>query len=256
MFETIADVITTREVASTAVLATLMIFLYIESCQKRSSDRSMVRRSYFTNIITFVLNDTVMSLFSVSSLLLIAADYAHIGPLDFIPGPIGKVVVSFLFYDMTLYFWHKACHEKNSLWKFHRVHHSDLSVNATTAFRLHFVEVVFTTIVKASLILAVGMGPEYVLANEIMITSCVIFHHADITFRGERWLSKFIIVPKLHRVHHSVKQSDFDRNFGAVLTIWDRIFGTFARRQTQQVGLENVPDMGPLSLVLFGFNKK
>jgi len=255
MFDSFATVITSREIASIAVLATLMIFLYIEGCQKRSSDRKTIRRSYFTNIVTFVLNDTVMSLLSVSSLLLIASDYAHAGPLDYIPSPVGKVLVSFLLYDMTLYLWHKTCHERYALWKFHRVHHSDLSVNATTAFRLHLVEVFLTTLVKATLILIVGMSIEYVLMNELLVTFFVIFHHADITFRGERWLGKFIIVPKVHRVHHSVLKRDYNRNFGAVLTVWDRIFGTFARNRANQYGIETVPYLDPVKLLLFGFMK-
>ena len=236
-----------------AVLAFFVFLFALEAlCGYRKESPKTTRQSYLTNLGTFLLNDTLMSLMSVSALLLLAQNYGRFGLLRFIPDPALKTVLSFLLFDLVLYLWHRANHSFDGLWMFHKVHHSDPSMNVTTAFRLHFVEVVFTTVIKAAFVLVTGVEAAVLLANEALITLLVMFHHANLSFKGERLLGALIIVPSLHRLHHSTLRKEHDSNYGAAFSFWDRLFGSFAEQEPKAIGLEGVPGMGVLPLMRYG----
>jgi hypothetical protein len=128
-------------------------------------------------------------------------------------------------------------------------------MNVSTAFRLHFVEVVLTAMVKAGFIVVMGVESAVVLASEVVITLMVMLHHANIRFPGEGWLAKLVIVPYLHRTHHSTLRNEHDNNYGAVFSFWDRMFGSFADKEPEKIGLESVPGMGVLELVRYGLSR-
>lgn len=236
-----------------AVLAFFVFLFALEAlCGYRKDPPKTTRQSYLANLGTFLLNDTLMSVMSVSSLLLLAQHYGRFGLLRFIPDAGLKTVLSFVLFDLVLYLWHRANHSFDCLWMFHKVHHSDPSMNVTTAFRLHFVEVVFTTVVKALFVLVTGVEAAVLLANEALITLLVMFHHANLTFKGERLLGGLIIVPYLHRRHHSTLRKEHDSNYGAAFSIWDRLFGSFAENEPKIIGLDSVPGLGVLQLLRYG----
>lgn len=213
------------------------------------------RQSYLTNLGTFIMNDTLMSLMSVSALFVVAENFAGWGLLHQVSDPALKTVLAFLGLDLTLYFWHRANHTWDSLWMFHKVHHCDPTMNVSTAFRLHFVEVVLTAMVKAGFIMAMGVESSVVLCNEAVITLLVMFHHANIRFAGENWLGKLIVVPSLHRVHHSTLRREHDHNYAAVFSFWDRLFGSFAETEPAKIGLESIPGFGVLELIRYGLSR-
>lgn len=213
------------------------------------------RQAYRINLYTLLFNDTLLSLLSVSSLYLVAERHDGGGLLAQITSPFWKAAASLALLDLTLYFWHRASHTFECLWMFHKVHHSDPSMNVSTAFRIHFVELLLTACVKAAFIVTTGISPATLLAAETFIALNVMFHHADIAFRGERRLGLLFIAPHLHRVHHSVKRAEHDNNFGALLSIWDRLFGTFAELEPEATGLRNVPAQNFIELLKFGFSR-
>jgi len=245
-----------HSVADISPFAVALFFVFLFALEAlfgyRKEPPKTTRRSYLTNLGTFLLNDTLMSLMSVSSLLLLAQHYGRFGLLRFIPDPALKTVLSFVLFDLVLYLWHRANHSFDCLWMFHKVHHSDPSMNVTTAFRLHFVEVVFTTVVKAVFVLVTGVEAAVLLANEALITLLVMFHHANLNFKGERLLGGLIVVPYLHRLHHSTVRQEHDSNYGAAFSFWDRLFGSFAEKEPKAIGLEAVPGLGVLQLLRYG----
>ncbi len=257
-FELIAQVpgwfkLSVGDLRTLVILAVFAILFLVETrFGHRKVPAKTSRQSYLANLGSFLLNDSLMSLMSVSSLLLLAEHFGRWGPLGLVADPLMKTLLTFLLLDLMLYLWHRANHKFESLWMFHKVHHSDLSMNVSTAFRLHFVEVVLTTMVKAVFIVMTGVEAAVVLANELVITLLVMFHHANVRFKGERLLGRLIVVPYLHRVHHSVLRKEHDKNFGAVFSFWDRLFGTLLEREPAAIGLEAVPGQGMLELVKFG----
>ena len=241
------------ELRSIAILLVFSLLFVLEGfCGYWSNPAKTTRKSYFTNLGTFLMNDTLMSLMSVSALFVVAENYGHWGVLHQIVDPTLKAVLALLAFDLTLYLWHRLNHTYDALWMFHKVHHSDPSMNVSTAFRLHFVEVVLTAMVKSIFIVVMGVEATLVLANEAFITLMILFHHANIRIPGEQWLGKLVIVPRLHRVHHSTRRSEHDNNYGAVFSIWDRLFGSFAEKEPAKIGLASVPHLGIFELVRYG----
>ena len=179
-----------------------------------------------------------MTACSVSSLYLVADHFSGYGLLNHVSSPTLKVVLAFLAFDLLLYGWHFACHKVPQLWQFHRVHHNDPCLNVTTAFRLHFAEVLLTNVLKAFLIVIMGIDSLMAAALETVSTMCILFHHANIRFKYESILARVLVVPFLHRVHHSTERSEHDRNFGAMLSLWDRLFGTFLHCEPKQIGIK------------------
>lgn len=215
------------------------------------SDKELIQ-SYRTNITTFLFNDVMMSVLSVSSLLLLADKHNHNGLIsDF--NPLAKTLISFIFLDLILYLWHKANHQYDSLWMFHKVHHSDRSMNVTTSFRVHFVDLILTTAIKASFIVVMGVEAAIVAFCESITTLFTMFHHSTLSMPGEKWLKWIFIVPSLHRTHHSVDRDQHDNNYGAILSLWDRIFGTLSELKPKEIGLRNTEAKNFYELIKFGF---
>ena len=138
---------------------------------------------------------------------------------------------------------------------FHKVHHNVSYLNVSTAFRAHFLEIIIINFMKAMLIVILGIQEALVLANEAVMTLFTMLHHTNISFRGEGLLGRVMITPYLHRVHHSIRRNEHDRNYGSVLSLWDRLFGTLAELQPAKIGVRGSVPKGLISLIKCGFTK-
>ncbi len=238
-------------------LALLLCFVTMSNLELRFSKLAYTpwqkRLSYQTNLSLFVLNSIVITVFSVTTLLTVAERYSGSGLLSDLANPALRSLVSLLAIDFMLYLWHQACHRFEFLWLFHRVHHSDSSMNVSTAFRLHFVEIFATTCLKAPLIVMLGIDKSLVLIAETLIILTTMFHHTNSCFKYERILGCFMIVPLLHRLHHSSERSDYNHNYGVIFSFWDRLFGTLSISEPERIGIENCPPENVLNLLKFGF---
>ncbi|MDD5410187.1 MAG: sterol desaturase family protein [Methylobacter sp.] len=241
-------------VATFTLFIFFALFMIVEFYSPREKRIiKQVRQSYRANIGLFVVNSVVMTLLSVPSLLFLAEQYSDKGLLNAVSNPRWKAVLSFLAIDLLLYLLHKACHTFDWLWMFHKVHHNDPYLNVSTAFRLHFLEILFINIMKAMLIVILGIEGTLLLANEMIITVFIMLHHTNISFRGEQFLGRVMITPYLHCVHHSTRRNEHDRNYGAVLSIWDRLFGTLAELKPVEIGLKGSSPQDLINLVKYGF---
>ena len=211
-------------------------------------------QSLRTNISLFLFNNMLLPLVSVTSLLIVAEQHSQSGLLGQLSNPIVKLILSFLLLDLIIYFWHRVCHRFGVLWMFHKVHHSDPYLNVSTTFRVHVVELIIVTFLKALSIIVFGIDKASVLIIETVTTLFVMFHHTNISIAGERLLSRLFIVPFLHRGHHSTERREHDTNFGAVFSIWDRIFGTLQEKEPREIGLKNSGSLGFLGQLKFGFS--
>lgn len=246
--------ITSGELAALVLLALFSLFSSLEFIFPREKlSVKPLRLSYQTNISLLMFNSTLMSILSVSSLFFIAQHYSHQGLLRYFSNPALQAVLSFVLLDLLLYFWHKACHQFSGLWMFHRVHHNDPYLNTSTAFRIHFLELLLTNFLKTIYIITLGIDQILVLINETIITVFIMFHHTNISFKGEKLLGQVIIVPCLHRVHHSKQRNEHDSNYGAVLSVWDRLFGTLTELKTVAVGIKGYSPQDFINLLIFGF---
>lgn len=243
-----------EDAAGFGVLIMLAVFLGLEGRAARNDSRrrKRLRESARANLGLMLFNDLALSLLSATSLLLLAEEYGGGGLLAGLQDPLACGVLAFVLLDLVHYVWHWANHRFDALWMFHRVHHSDQSMNASTAFRLHVMEVLLTVLVKAVFIVATGVHMTMVLFNEAIMALFVIFHHASLAVPGESWLGRVIIVPALHRVHHSTLRAEHDHNYGAVFSIWDQVFGTLAKLEPERLGIHGVETQSFLDLLKLG----
>jgi sterol desaturase/sphingolipid hydroxylase (fatty acid hydroxylase superfamily) len=239
-----------------AIFLLFMFFFFLAIlefyCPREKLPTKSLRQSYKTNTQLFVFNSILMSLLSIPSLFIFAERYAGGGLLNYISNPLWKAALSFLAIDLLLYLWHKASHSFDCFWMFHKVHHNDPYLNVSTAFRIHFLEVTIITSLKAMLAIALGIKGPVFFASEVIITLFTLLHHSNISFRGEHFLGRVFITPYLHRVHHSVQRNEHDRNYGAVLSIWDHLFGTSAALNPSEIGVKGSSPQDLLNLLKYG----
>ena len=143
--------------------------------------------------------------------------------------PALRIFVTIIVIDLYMYWWHRFNHTLRFLWRFHRVHHSDLIVDVSSAYRFHIVEIAMSFIGRFGLILLFDLGVIHIVIYEMIFSLVVYFHHSNIAIpeKADRFLRILFITPHLHRVHHSVKRVETDSNYGSVFSIWDRLFRSF-----------------------------
>ena len=130
--------------------------------------------------------------------------------------------------DYTLYVWHVLVHKVPWLWRLHLVHHADLDMDASTALRFHFAELTVSAPWRAAQIAAIGVSPLALSTWQTFLFCSILFHHSNarLPLGLERWLSRFIVTPRLHGIHHSVIEEEASSNWSSGLTLWDRLHGT------------------------------
>jgi sterol desaturase/sphingolipid hydroxylase (fatty acid hydroxylase superfamily) len=135
-----------------------------------------------------------------------------------------KIILSVILMDMTLYFWHLGNHKISFLWRFHLVHHTDLEMDASTATRFHFGELVLSVFFRALQVLVFGIDPTSLLIFETSVTFFALFHHSNIRLpiAFERILNKVLVTPRMHTIHHSLVLEETDSNFSTIFSFWDR----------------------------------
>ncbi|MBM4199683.1 MAG: sterol desaturase family protein [Gammaproteobacteria bacterium] len=211
-----------------------------------------LKNSYLTNLETFLFNDITLSLLSIPTLMFVAQQLSGYGLLSQMPeGPL-KYGLTFVLLDLALYGWHYLTHHVDALWVFHRVHHSDRVFNVTTGLRFHFGELFLEVLVRVAFIGLIGVSAPVVLVGQTVISIFVLFHHTNIRFQGEEFLSRLFIVPRLHRLHHSVIRTEHDSNYGAVFSLWDRLFGTLQDKEPAAIGLAGVDEQRFIDLLRYG----
>lgn len=166
-----------------------------------------------------------------------------------------------LILDCWIYWWHRANHEWPLLWRFHEVHHLDEFLDASSALRFHFGEVFISSLVRAGVILLLGVPLLSVVVFETLLALSAMFHHSDIRLppRLERALSRVIVTPSIHWVHHHAIRRDTDSNYSALLSVWDRLFGSRSstvRTPDMPIGTEGLKDRGLPGLLARPFDHR
>jgi sterol desaturase/sphingolipid hydroxylase (fatty acid hydroxylase superfamily) len=146
-------------------------------------------------------------------------------------------IAAFLLLDLLHYAVHRWQHAAPFLWRFHALHHSDPDVDVTTSVRHHPVEYLIAAGIYWLAALALDIPAIVLMSHAVAVFAAASITHGNLRFPEwlERWLQPMLITIDLHRIHHSVSSAEANSNFGAVFSVWDRLFGTYARiTRTQQ----------------------
>ena len=120
-------------------------------------------------------------------------------------------------------------HRVPVLWRAHRIHHADLLVDVTTAYRQHPIETGLRFGVMAATAWALGLPAATVAAYRLLSALNALLEHANLRVRPrlDAWCSLLVCTPHMHKIHHSRRQTQTDSNYGNILSAFDRLFGTF-----------------------------
>ena len=154
-----------------------------------------------------------------------------------------KAAIAFVLLDYSNYSWHILLHKIPFMWRFHLVHHTDLDLDITTAFRFHFGEMIASVFFRGAAVMLIGASPAMVLVYEITFEVATQFHHSNIKlpFYFEKILNKIIVTPRMHGIHHSIIKQETDSNYSIIFSFWDRLHKTIRLNIHQNEIVTGVP---------------
>jgi len=176
------------------------------------------------------------------------------GLLKMVRLPIwAELLLSVLLLDYTLYIWHYLTHKVPFLWRFHRPHHVDLDLDASTALRFHAGELLLSVPWRAAQVRLVGVSPLALSLWQTLTLMEIMFHHSNIRlpFGIERRLCRLIVTPRMHGIHHSVVREETDSNWSTIFSWPDHLHGTVRLNVPQHgitIGVAGYQDPAQLTL--------
>ena len=186
------------------------------------------------NLVLTLVTFTIGTALNVGLLLgLVALQRSGLGVLNrmALPGWV-EIALAILVLDLAWYVTHVSLHRYGWMWRYHAVHHSDPAVDVTTSVRQHPGETLIRYAYIAGFALAVGASPEAFAIYRLWSVLNALFEHANIRLprRVDAALATVIVSPDTHKVHHSMDRWLHDSNYANIVTIWDRLFGTWTDR--------------------------
>ena len=131
--------------------------------------------------------------------------------------------------DFVYYVEHRLMHNIRLFWLAHSVHHSSPVLNTATAFRFSLFDPVISGLFHLPLVL-LGINPIFIFMGELLVQVYQFWIHNEMMGKlgPFEW---FLNTPSHHRVHHGANAKYIDKNFGGILIVWDRLFGTFQQEE-------------------------
>lgn len=212
-------------------IAVVMFVLGTEYLVARRKGKKIFRFENTIANISMGIFDRVAGIFMVP-IIFFYYHYLHEYFAIFnIPETTSWFLFAVLISDFTWYFYHKSGHKINLFWGAHIIHHQSEDYNYSVAFNLTPFQV-FVRVLFWSLMPIIGFSAKMVLGTHLVIGLYQFLLHSPLIPKLGI-LEEFMVTPSHHRVHHGSNEKYLDKNFGGVLIIWDRIFGTFQREEEE-----------------------
>ena len=241
--------VSAKPVAAAAMLALLWT---LESLAPMFSARTHRLRHGAANLVLGAINAATAPVIFGAAMLFVTewARQAPFGLLHWLDLPAWAAwPLGLVLFDGWMYAWHRLSHRVKFLWRFHAVHHSDRELDVSSAVRFHTGEIVLSSLARLAVLPLIGLTMPQLLVYEAILLPVILFHHSNIRIPAglDRTLRCAITTPWMHWVHHSRWQPETDSNFSSVLSIWDRLFGTFRLREDPRsisLGLDDGQEEG------------
>ena len=193
----------------------------------RDSDDDLIgygRRDTRTSLLLGTGNVTINVFWKFAVVALYALIY-ELTPLRLDPGDWWVWVLLFFADDFSYYWFHRVSHESRFFWASHVVHHSSTHYNLSTALRQTWVPMTYLPFWLW--LPAVGFEPWMVLLAQAWSLIYQFWIHTERIKRLPKPFELILNTPSHHRVHHGSNEVYLDRNYGGILIIWDRLFGSW-----------------------------
>lgn len=151
----------------------------------------------------------------------------------------GAAGVGYLAYTFVFYWWHRARHASDAIWRtLHQIHHSARRLETVTAFYKHPLETIVNAVIAGVLMFWVlGLDVHAAAACTVLAGLADFFYHANL--RTPAWIGLFVQRPEMHRLHHECDRHE--GNYGD-LPVWDFLFGTLRLPTTADVACGFTPE--------------
>lgn len=206
-------------------LGVVYLFILIEIWWAKRKDKVVHNwKESLSNIIIMLGNNLIKPL-TIAWKYFLFKLIEPFQPFD-IPVNIWTILATFFIAELAYYWYHRWNHEVPALWTLHHTHHSSPWMNLTTAFRINWMGS-FVGQVYFLPIIWIGFNPEVLalcLAGSLFYQ---FFLHTEFIGRLGWFEGLLFNTPSAHRVHHGSNEAYIDKNYGGMLIIFDRLFGTY-----------------------------
>jgi sterol desaturase/sphingolipid hydroxylase (fatty acid hydroxylase superfamily) len=200
--------------------------------------------------VSFVSNWLLASLAAVA-----AVTWRPAGLLAQVGWPFWvQTMVGILVLDFSVgYLSHRAMHMLPFMWRFHQIHHSDPFVDVTTTYRTHPVETVWRFLFAIAPIWLLGLPAAAVMIQRLLQATNGILEHANVRLAPavDRVLSAVWVTPNVHKLHHSRLVHETNSNYANLLTIYDRLFGTYTSVERAASVVYGLDEADPATVASF-----
>ena len=246
---TVRDFLLNITIILTVMAAGALIETVVPMFVVRPSIRGRRAANLGLTVLSFLLNWLLASLAAIAALALRPA-----GALARLGWPLSlDVVVGIVVLDFSVgYLSHRTMHMWPAMWRFHRVHHSDDFVDVTTTYRTHPVETVWRFLFAIVPVWLLGIPASAVMIQRLLQATNGVIEHGNIRLWPDvdRVLSLVWVTPNVHKIHHSREVSEANSNYANLLTIYDRLLGTYTpsnRAKSVVYGLDDAAHMSKAS---------
>lgn len=208
----------------------IAVILVLEWLRPAMREQRVFSRGLFQDFLWFNLDLAfkVAALPAFAGLLKLLYDRVTGGfvlpVLSLLPA-LTRVVIAFVLFDFLQWFHHWVRHRVKAFWHFHVIHHSQRELNLFTDLRVHFAEYLTARVLTFVPLFMLDLSPFLVVTVGLVESWYTRLIHANVRLNFGP-LKHVLVSPQYHRIHHSIELRHQDKNFGVVLTLWDRVFGT------------------------------
>jgi sterol desaturase/sphingolipid hydroxylase (fatty acid hydroxylase superfamily) len=236
------------------ILAVMAIAALLETGVPFVAVRAPMRGRRAANLgltsVVFLLNWLLGSLAALAALALSVRSPRLMGGVAWLVQIVaGVIILDF----STGYLSHRIMHMWPAMWRFHQVHHCDDFVDVTTTYRTHPVETVWRFLFAIVPVWVIGIAPAAVVIQRLLQATNGVIAHANVRLWAplDRLLSRVWVTPNVHKIHHSRHLMETNSNYGTILTIYDRLLGTYTPAERAHGVVYGLDDADPLRSASF-----
>jgi sterol desaturase/sphingolipid hydroxylase (fatty acid hydroxylase superfamily) len=249
LFSNLHDAASLYAVISITVLASLVGLLAFELVVPYRQDwRLYGDRDLLRDIGHYILYGLIGS--TVAQSVFVVALAGALAPLN-LPSLwptntpfVVQILLVVVLGDFLEYWLHRLAHSIPALWRVHAVHHMPMRLHALKAARHHVLYFLLRGLIVWTPLLLIGVPSALIVWQVAALSVTGNLAHANIDFKIPKVMHKVLVTPEIHRLHHSIDHALGNSNFGALLPVWDMLFGTYTDPVTTPlaaVGIEGDP---------------
>jgi sterol desaturase/sphingolipid hydroxylase (fatty acid hydroxylase superfamily) len=225
-------------------LPIILVAVFAEFWYRRNESRNTLS-NVSSNLLCGLIDRLFFLFFSVLLYegMRSISEFALFGP---IPNTVFSGIVLFVVVDFAWYLYHRSAHNVKLLWTFHHTHHQTDDFNFSLGLRVSFLQQIVRTFFWLP-IAALGFDPKAILVAIFFQSFYQFFLHTEL-FDFPAFTRAVFVSPQSHKLHHSNQKQHFNKNFGGVFIIWDKLFGTYQSPYTgEPITLSTTEDVAMLS---------